>query len=622
MHGARHGAAVVVMLAVLAVARPGLCYPYGQSGSHGYPNDTDTANTCGGSGCHSDNPGSYDYSVDVTGLESLLAPDETDALFSIRATRNIGSDAVNAGFNAAVRRDSDGAFAGTLTESNTTVHLSDTDSSQADPHPGDDEWLHDDGADLVSPYQLETPDSNGDFAFTSLGWTAPDGPNASGQYTLHFCVNVVNGNRSGGPEEDANPGNEGDNFFCSTFPVTVDAPPATTGIPGVSTTEDDPDGESISLTSHFSDREDGAAGLNYTVQGNTDAVLVNPSINSNTLSLSFGTDQNGTATVTVRAEDSAGQTVESSFDVSVSAVNDAPVAEDDTGANVPEDSGSAEIDVLPNDEDPDLGEEGDTREVVSVTQPANGTSAVSGSGTGNRVSYQPDANYTGSDSFAYAMEDAAGVPSTATVTVNVTNENDAPNAVNDSATVDEDSGATAIDVLANDADLDTGDTKEVVAVDQPANGSAAIMGTGAGNAVTYTPDADDFGVDRFTYVMEDGAGAQSSATVDVTVNAINDAPTATPGIADVSVNEDAADRTIELDLDFDAVEDAGSLSHRVTGNTNTGLVSTALGGGNSRWRSPPTPTAAPTSRSKRKTRPARPAATPSRSRSRRSTMRP
>ena len=82
------------------------------------------------------------------------------------------------------------------------------------------------------------------------------------------------------------------------------------------------------------------------------------------------------------------------------------------------------------------------------------------------MSYTPDANYFGTDSFTYTISDGNGGSDTATVTVTVTTVNDDPDAVDDAATVAEDSGATAIDVLANDNDgADAGETLTVTAVD-------------------------------------------------------------------------------------------------------------------------------------------------------------
>ena len=139
--------------------------------------------------------------------------------------------------------------------------------------------------------------------------------------------------------------------------------------------------------------------------------------------------------------------------------------------------------------------------------------AITGDGTG--LTYTPAANFAGTDTFTYTIADAAGLTDTATVTVTVTNvDNDAPDAVNDTATVAEDSGANPINVLANDTDPDPGDTRTITAVTQPANGTVAITGTAP---CTYTPAANFAGTDTFTYTIADAAGLTDTATVTVTV---------------------------------------------------------------------------------------------------------
>ncbi len=98
----------------------------------------------------------------------------------------------------------------------------------------------------------------------------------------------------------------------------------------------------------------------------------------------------------------------------------------------------------------------------------------------------------------------------------VVNPNNNPDAVDDAATVAEDSGANTINVLANDTTApDTGETLTITAVTQGANGSVAI--TGGGTTVSYTPNADYFGPDSFTYTVSDGNGGTDTATVNVTV---------------------------------------------------------------------------------------------------------
>jgi hypothetical protein len=193
--------------------------------------------------------------------------------------------------------------------------------------------------------------------------------------------------------------------------------------------------------------------------------------------------------------------------VTVTCVDDDPAAVNDA-ATVVEDSSGNEIDVLANDTDVDGG----AKSVTSVTQPANGAVSITGGGTG--VSYTPNANYCGAESFTYTLTPGG---SAATVSVTVTCVDDPPVAVNDAETVLEDSGANAIDVLANDTDIDAG-PKSVQSVTQAANGSVAI--TGGGTGVSYTPAANFCGSNSFTYTLNGG----STATVSVTVTCVNDAP--------------------------------------------------------------------------------------------------
>jgi VCBS repeat-containing protein len=221
--------------------------------------------------------------------------------------------------------------------------------------------------------------------------------------------------------------------------------------------------------------------------------------------------------------------------VKVTCADDAPVSVNDT-KTVAEDSGATAVDVLANDTDVDGG----TKTVESVTQPANGTVVITGGGTG--LTYEPDANYcndppgTTPDTFTYTLNGG----STATVSVKVTCVDDVPTAVNDSDSVEEDSGANAIDVLANDTDIDGG-PKQVESTTQPANGTVAI--TGGGTGLTYEPDADycdEAEDDTFTYTLNGG----STATVSVEVECLEDAPGAVNDSA--SVEEDSGATAIDV----------------------------------------------------------------------------
>ncbi|RMB56458.1 tandem-95 repeat protein, partial [Dokdonia sinensis] len=181
-----------------------------------------------------------------------------------------------------------------------------------------------------------------------------------------------------------------------------------------------------------------------------------------------------------------------------------PDAEDDT-ATTDEDT-PVDISVLDND---DLGTEPTT--ITDVTDPANGTVTINGDGT---VTYTPDADFSGTDTFEYTITDDNGNTSTATVDVTITAT---PDAEDDIATTDEDTPVD-ISVLDND-DLGTEPTT-ITDVTDPANGTVTINGDGT---VTYTPDPDFSGTDTFEYTITDDNGNTSTATVDVTITATPDA---------------------------------------------------------------------------------------------------
>ena len=198
--------------------------------------------------------------------------------------------------------------------------------------------------------------------------------------------------------------------------------------------------------------------------------------------------------------------------ITVTAVNDAPVAADDA-FTINEDQ-TLTGDVLANDTDIDTT--GLT--AALVTGPTNGTLALNPDGS---FTYTPDADFTGADSFTYTANDGQLTSNTATVSITVTAVNDAPVAADDAFTANEDQTLTG-DVLANDTDIDTTGLTAAL-VTGPTNGTLAFNPDGS---FTYTPDADFAGADSFTYTANDGQLTSNTATVSITVTAVNDAPVA------------------------------------------------------------------------------------------------
>jgi hypothetical protein len=164
-------------------------------------------------------------------------------------------------------------------------------------------------------------------------------------------------------------------------------------------------------------------------------------------------------------------------------------------------------------------EDGDVLTYSVVTQPAHGKL----SGTAPEVTYSPGANFRGSDSFAFKVNDGQVDSAAATVTITVEPVNDQPKANDDTLKVTEDAPVATIDVLANDTDID-GDKLVVVDATQGENGSVTI---GADSKLAYAPGRNFSGTDTFTYTLSDGKGGTATAAVSVIVEPVNDEPSIT-----------------------------------------------------------------------------------------------
>lgn len=246
-------------------------------------------------------------------------------------------------------------------------------------------------------------------------------------------------------------------------------------------------------------------------------VVLNP---NGTFTYTPNPNFNGTDTFTYYANDGIENSGETLVTITVVPVNDAPVAGNDaitTNEDVPID-----IPVLANDTD--IEDALVVSMIVIVTPPAHGTLNIN-PGTG-KVTYTPNPDYFGNDSFEYKVKDSGGALSnTATVSITVNPVNDPPTAAPDVATTQEDV-PKVISVLANDTDIDNAiNTGSVTVVSNPSHGSV-VPGPTPGT-FTYTPDPDYYGNDSFSYTVKDVSGAVSlPVVVSITVTPVNDKPVA------------------------------------------------------------------------------------------------
>jgi MYXO-CTERM domain-containing protein len=324
----------------------------------------------------------------------------------------------------------------------------------------------------------------------------------------------------------ANDGTVNSNTATANITVTPvnDAPVA---VDAVATTAED---TAVNITLSATDVD--SMSLTYTIA--TQPVNGTVTITGNVARYTPNANFNGSDTFTFRARDGALDSAPASIRVTVTPVNDAPVATN-TSATTAEDA-SATIALTASDVDMD------PLTYAVVTQPTNGMVSI----VNGQALYTPNANYSGPDSFTFRARDGQLDSNVATVSVTVTPVNDAPTVSDATLTVDEDASAS---VALNAADLDN-DMLTATLGQAPANGAVTINGLD----VTYAPRADFNGVDSFTVTVSDGKGGSATATIAVTINPRNDAPVATAQT--VNVGEDSVANMITLagtDIDGDAL---------------------------------------------------------------------
>ncbi|MES2788320.1 MAG: Ig-like domain-containing protein [Planctomycetota bacterium] len=229
----------------------------------------------------------------------------------------------------------------------------------------------------------------------------------------------------------------------------------------------------------------------------------------------------GTDTFTYHVTDAdSGESGLLTVTITVTAVNDDPIADPD--------SIETDEDVPYNGTLPGSDVDGDTLTyVIGSVTPSHGTVTINPDGT---YIYTPNANYFGSDSFSYTVSDGTVTSPEATVTITIHSVNDAPVADPTSFSTIEETPYSGT-LTASDVEGDT--LTFAIGTVTPSHGTVAINPDGT---FTYTPAADFFGTDSFSFTVNDGTTTSAEATVTITVIGVNDAPTLTNGSG--TVNED------------------------------------------------------------------------------------
>ena len=198
-----------------------------------------------------------------------------------------------------------------------------------------------------------------------------------------------------------------------------------------------------------------------------------------------------------QASDGRGGTSSATFNVNVRPVNDAPRFVS-TSVTVVEDASPTIVQLEVSDP------EGDDIEKIVVSDVSHGSLLYGDL-------YQPDANFSGTDTFVAKLKDKHGaVSADTTISIVVTPVNDGPVAADDQFLYT--SGSAPLEVLANDSDVD-GDALLVSIVESPNIGTASV----ADNRVVYEPPANYMGPATFRYRIADGSGAFADATARLVV---------------------------------------------------------------------------------------------------------
>ncbi len=332
--------------------------------------------------------------------------------------------------------------------------------------------------------------------------------------------------------------------------------PATSNIPPVLTNDAISTPEDISVTfnvlSNDSDPDGSIVpGTLTIISGPSQGSLTTVNTSTGDITYQPNSDFNGIDTFTYQVCDNDGACSTASVTITVTPVNDAPIANDDTDSSTG--TNAVAIDVAGNDTDVDGNL--DINSVITLTNPSSGTLTIMGGGI---ISYTPSSNFSGIDTFTYRIFDT-GLPilsDTATVTVTVTAINNPPVAIDD---IDGTTGtnAVAIDVAGNDIDVDGNlDINSVITLTNPSSGTLTLLG---GGVISYTPSSNFSGIDTFTYRIFDTGLLSDIATVTVTVTAINNPPIAiddtdvTTGTNAVAIDVAGNDTDVDGNLDINSV---------------------------------------------------------------------
>lgn len=267
---------------------------------------------------------------------------------------------------------------------------------------------------------------------------------------------------------------------------------------------------SLSLTLNATDANNDTLTWSITSQGSKGTASASGTGISKSISYAPNSNQNGNDSFTVQVSDGNGGTATIVVNVTITPVNDAPVANNQS-VNVDERS-SVVVTLTGSDVD------SSSLTFTLSGNPSNGT-LTEFNASARTVRYTPNVPFTGSDSFIFSVSDGS-LSSSAAVTINVIDINDPPTAISSSVTAFRDEKNTII-LKGTDPESDN----LIMQISSgPANGTLSSINVN-NNSVVYTPNPGYTGSDTFTFTARDSQFTSSAATVTITVA---ERPTPTP----------------------------------------------------------------------------------------------
>jgi len=326
----------------------------------------------------------------------------------------------------------------------------------------------------------------------------------------------------------------------------------------VSGEDDEPNTNDVSTTTD----EDVAVAINLTAdeydgQNYSFGIIDNPS--NGTVSLSGTTatytpnqDWNGTDTFTFEATDDRimfGKRNVATATITVNAINDAPTSSEVSGSS---DEDTA-IDIALSATDVDQ----DNLTYSIVSDVSNGTTSISGS----TLTYTPNENWNGTDTFTYKVNDGTVDSNTSNGTITIASINDIPIA-NDMTVSTNETRFISLDITLDVTDAD-GDALTYSIESNVSDGTATLNE----GIVTYVPTTDWNGEDSFTFKANDGIVDSNTATATITVSAVDDAPV----VVDSTFVIDE-DQVIDITLTASDVDDEDLFIWAVAADPSNGKV--------------------------------------------------